>query len=87
VKQGLGNTTFLIWWGQDFRGGQARADGNGCEQAEQSLAGQTPVSWTLKLLSHSVLPSLMAVLLQAWDSSPIKHIPGAGELGQEGVRD
>lgn len=48
------------------------------------LAGQIPVSWTLQLLSPSIpqfAPIPMAVLLQAW------HVPEAGELGQEGVRD
>lgn len=88
MKWGLRNTTFLIRRGLEGRGGQARADRNGCDQAEPSLAGQIAFSWTLELVSHSELPAPMAVLVQTWDKRPTKHIPEAGNPSkQNGVRD
>lgn len=86
-EMGFEKYNILDWVGVGVQGRAGKGRQDGCERAEQPLAGQTPFSWTLELESHSALPPHTAIPLQAWDSSPIKPIPEAGKLEQEGVRD
>lgn len=69
-EMGFGKYSTLELVGRGlFRGGQAKADGNGCEQTESARLGQILLSWTLSAgVPQQALVPVM-VLCLAWGAA------------------